>query len=246
MWIIHLCKCSRPGGMESWATQSRLKYPDPQLGIWNQMILKIVFDPSHSVIPWFYDTQRATLKNTHLILSLSSLVLVSFSVWVQEVRYKRRKRVIPWPLHRLLSTQQLSSVAHSVAPQGWQVHLLVSTNKLTRAQVTQALKDVKWLQWFCSYRTCGKFSFKETHNGKIPMNLPEITSSTFLIQRQFLWPLNLCYEDVKLFQKDFHLENVQTTPPPNYTESIFSSSLFRRNGRTITVIFQIQPELLIL
>lgn len=157
------------------------------------------------------------------------------------------KRVIPWPLHRLPSTQQLSCVAHSVAPQGWQVHPLVSTNELMRAhKVAQALRDVKWFQWFCSYRTCGKFSFKQTHNGKIPINLPEIASSTFLIQRQFLWPLNLCYEDVKLFQKDFHLENMQTTPPPNYTESIFSSSPFLRNGRTIrTAIFQIQPGLLV-
>lgn len=157
-------------------------------------------------------------------------------------------RAIPWPLHRLPSTQQLPSIAHSVAPQGWQVPLLVSTNKLTRAQkVTQALRGVKWLQWFCSYRTCNKLSFKQTHNGKNPMNLPEIASSTFLIQRQFLWPLSLCYEGVKLFQKDFHLENVQTTPPPNYTGSIFSSSLLLRNGRTIkTAIFQIQPEVLVL
>lgn len=79
------------------------------------------------------------------------------------------------------------------------------------------------------------------------MNLLGITSSALLIQTQFLWPLSVCYEDVKLFQKDSHLENVQTTPPPNYTESIFSSSLFLRNGTNIiTAIFQIQPEPLIL
>lgn len=153
--------------------------------------------------------------------------------------YKRRKKgctlAIAW-----VTFNPTATIYNTEAPQGWQVHLLVSTNKLTRAQkVTQTLRDVKWLRWFYSYRTCDKFSFKQTHNGKIPMNLPEITSSTFLIQRQFLWPLSLCYEDVKLFQKDFHLENVQTTPPPNYKESIFSSSLFLRNGRTIiTAIFQ--------
>jgi len=54
LWVLHPWRCSRPGWMgpsAAWAGGGT----QPMAGGWSSVIFKVPSNPSHSMIPWFYN-----------------------------------------------------------------------------------------------------------------------------------------------------------------------------------------------
>ena len=66
-------RCSRPGGIELWATWSSGRRPCPRLGGWTRWSLKVPSNPNHSMTVCLKKSSRRWGGRTYLVRSLPAV-----------------------------------------------------------------------------------------------------------------------------------------------------------------------------